>query len=300
MPTPNLNITHVAPTQNQKTVTINDGFDLLDQAANSHLDLDVSAGGIFTLTAAQFNEIAIANLLGAAGSAVTINLPTNARGFYGFRNNSGQAATIQVTGGLGTSAALPAGEAVVIASTGTDVITFAGAAAPVGGGATEVILKSEDAVIASTVKTIDFGPDFTVVDEGGNEVLVTYAPPAIILPIELQYALGDQLNPQATPTTDILTVRAPRAILVTEVRLSLQTGSTTGTFTVDIKVGGVSILDTPLTVDAGELTSTTATTAAVLNVNANMADDAEITFDITDIADGSAIGPLVTLLGSRS
>jgi hypothetical protein len=44
MPSPNLAIAHVAASQNQKEVTINDAIDALDRAMNDTLALDLSAG----------------------------------------------------------------------------------------------------------------------------------------------------------------------------------------------------------------------------------------------------------------
>jgi hypothetical protein len=53
MPTPNLNITHVAAAQNNKEVTVNDALNALDVALTDALSVDFS-GGPVTLTSAQF------------------------------------------------------------------------------------------------------------------------------------------------------------------------------------------------------------------------------------------------------
>jgi hypothetical protein len=53
MPSPNLNITHVAAAQNQKEVTVNDAINALDLALTEALSIDFSSGPV-TLTAAQF------------------------------------------------------------------------------------------------------------------------------------------------------------------------------------------------------------------------------------------------------
>ena len=55
MPTPNLNITHVAAAQNNKEVTVNDALNALDVALTDALSIDFS-GGPVTLTAAQFRQ----------------------------------------------------------------------------------------------------------------------------------------------------------------------------------------------------------------------------------------------------
>jgi hypothetical protein len=93
------------------------------------------------------------------------------------------------------------------------------------------------------------------------------------------------------------TFRMPFAFTVTGVRASLSTASSSGTPTVDINEGGTTILSTKLTIDANELTSTTAVTAAVVSDTA-LADDAEITIDI-DVAGTGAKGLKVYINGYR-
>lgn len=93
------------------------------------------------------------------------------------------------------------------------------------------------------------------------------------------------------------TFRMPFAFTVTGVRANLSTASSSGTPTVDINDGGTTILSTKLTIDANELTSTTAATAAVVSDTA-LADDAEITIDI-DVAGTGAKGLKVYLYGYR-
>ena len=74
---------------------------------------------------------------------------------------------------------------------------------------------------------------------------------------------------------------------VMEVRASVLTAPTGANIIVDINEGGTSIMTTnKLSIDATEKTSTTAATAAGIT-DANIADDAEITFDIDQI--GSTI-----------
>ena len=93
------------------------------------------------------------------------------------------------------------------------------------------------------------------------------------------------------------TFRMPFAFTVTSVRASVSTASSSGLPTVDINEGGTTILSTKLTIDANELTSTTATTAAVVS-DASLADDAEITIDI-DVAGTGAKGLKVYINGYR-
>ncbi len=97
-----------------------------------------------------------------------------------------------------------------------------------------------------------------------------------------------------------VTFRMPFAFTVTAVRASVNTAPTGSTIIVDINESGSSILSTKLSIDAGELTSTTAASAAVIS-DASLADDAEITIDIDQV--GSSVagkGLKVTLLGRRT
>jgi len=93
--------------------------------------------------------------------------------------------------------------------------------------------------------------------------------------------------------------RMPYGALLTEVRAGLNSGSNaTSAISIDINESGTSILSTPLTIDAGESSSTTAATAAVIS-DPDIADDALITVDI-DSADTGDSGPLtVTLYFTR-
>lgn len=89
--------------------------------------------------------------------------------------------------------------------------------------------------------------------------------------------------------------RMPAAFTVTDVRAHLITASSSGVVTVDVNGGGTSILSTKLTIDANELTSTTAATPAVIS-DASIADDAVVQIDI-DGAGTNAAGLRVYLIG---
>jgi hypothetical protein len=103
-----------------------------------------------------------------------------------------------------------------------------------------------------------------------------------------------------TTGTGKATFRMPFAFTLSAVRASVTTAPTGATLNVDINESGVSVLSTVITIDAGEKTSTTAATPAVISDTA-LADDAEITIDIDQI--GSTVagaGLKVTLIGSRA
>jgi len=114
----------------------------------------------------------------------------------------------------------------------------------------------------------------------------------------LTLAISDETT-AITTGINKMKFRAPFAMTLYQIpRASLSTASTSGIPTIDINDGGVSILSTKLTIDANEVTSTTAATAAVLS-DTSIADDAEITFDI-DVAGTGAKGLKVTLYYRRT
>lgn len=109
-------------------------------------------------------------------------------------------------------------------------------------------------------------------------------------------AVGDETTTLTTGTAKV-TFRMPYAFTLSTVKASLTTVSSSGTPTVDINEGGVSIFSTRVTIDASEKTSTTAAVPAVLS-DVNLADDAEITIDV-DVAGTGAKGLKVYLIGNR-
>lgn len=120
---------------------------------------------------------------------------------------------------------------------------------------------------------------------------------AVTHPVAIQLAASDETTAITTGTAKI-TFRLPYAFTLTEVRASLTVSSSSGAPTVDINMGGTSILSTKLTIDPFETTSTTAATPAVISTTA-MTDDAEITIDV-DVAGTGAAGLKVTLVGTKT
>lgn len=103
-----------------------------------------------------------------------------------------------------------------------------------------------------------------------------------------------------TVATAVARFRMPFAMTLTEVRLSVNTAPTGSTLTVNVKDSGTTIFSTKPTIDAGEKTSTTAATPAVIS-DAALASDAEITIDRDTV--GSIVagaGLKVTLIGTRA
>ncbi len=136
--------------------------------------------------------------------------------------------------------------------------------------------------------------------EGVNILTTASGVAKTSVPCEFMIACSD-LTTALTTGTSKAYFRAPYAFTLTAVRASLLTaGSTSGTTTIDINDSGTTVLSTKLTIDAGEKTSTTAATAAVISDSA-IADDAEITIDIDAISGGATeAGLIVTLIGTHS
>lgn len=115
---PNLSIDHVAASQNQKEVTINDAIDRLDNAYNAFTTVDLTSD--VTLTVNEFTENFLFKLAGSPTATVTLNIPANKR-MFGLQNATGQNVVVQVAGGAGQSYSLYIGQNTVLYCDGTDV-----------------------------------------------------------------------------------------------------------------------------------------------------------------------------------
>jgi hypothetical protein len=116
-------------------------------------------------------------------------------------------------------------------------------------------------------------------------------------PEVLIIAIGDETTAIVTGTAKV-TFRMPFAMTLTSVRASLTTASSSGNPAFDLNEAGSSVFSTTLTIDSGELTSTTAATPAVIS-DTSLADDAQMTIDI-DTAGTGATGPKIYLIGTRT
>ena len=109
-------------------------------------------------------------------------------------------------------------------------------------------------------------------------------------------------------TTDLTTgngkasFNMPFAMTLTGVKATVNTAPVGSTIIVDINEAGSTVLTTKLSIDASELTSTSAASAAVIGgAGPALADDALITFDIDQIGSSTAgKGLKVTLYGYRT
>ena len=114
-------------------------------------------------------------------------------------------------------------------------------------------------------------------------------------------ALSDETT-DLTTGTGKASFHMPFAMTLTGVKASVNTAPAGQEIEVDINEGGSTILTTKLTIDAGEKTSLTAATAAVIGgAGPDLADNAEITFDIDQVGTSTkGKGLKVTLYGYRT
>ena len=112
-------------------------------------------------------------------------------------------------------------------------------------------------------------------------------------------ALSDETTDLTTGTAKA-SFNMPFAMTLTGVKANCTTAPVGSTIIVDINEAGSTILSTKLSIDASELTSSTAASAAVISDTA-LANDALITFDIDQVGSSTAgKGLKVTLYGYRA
>lgn len=141
-----------------------------------------------------------------------------------------------------------------------------------------------------------YDPVKYIQDTDARNAIAAYARPPLMI------ALSDEATAIAAGVR--ATIRAPQAMVIDAAvsvpRISVNTASSSGGVTVDIKVNGVSIFATRPTIDAGEKSSVTAATPAVLAASTiTVPDDAEITFEVTGAGTG-ARGLKATLYWRRA
>jgi hypothetical protein len=103
--------------------------------------------------------------------------------------------------------------------------------------------------------------------------------------VELAYACSDEVTPLTV--NNLISFRAPFAMTLSQIRISVNEASTVSSVVVDVKENGVSIFSTLLSIDATELTSVTAAIPAVIS-DVNIADDALLTVSTTQVGSGNA------------
>lgn len=100
------------------------------------------------------------------------------------------------------------------------------------------------------------------------------------------FAVSDEIS-DITVGASKISFRMPYAFNLLSVRASLNVAPAGSSFIVNIKEAGVTIFSTNLSIDSGELTSTTAAIPAVIS-DAALADDGLITVDVVQVGSTTA------------
>ena len=114
----------------------------------------------------------------------------------------------------------------------------------------------------------------------------------------IQFAATDLTTDFTVSTFDVV-IPVPYDFYATEIRANVKTAPTDANLIFDVFIDGVSLFSTLLSIDAGELTSTTATTPAVISTPI-LNNDKIITVSCTQIgATTAGHGLTITINGYR-
>jgi hypothetical protein len=99
--------------------------------------------------------------------------------------------------------------------------------------------------------------------------------------------------------TNVGGLTMPYGFSLLEVQASLVSGASTGTFTVDVNVGGTTVLSTKCTIDATEETSPAAVPSVLSNARkiVDIPKGSIVSVDVDDDGSGDALGLTVYLVG---
>jgi hypothetical protein len=224
MPSPNLAIAHVAASQNQKEVTINDAIDALDRALTDTLALDLSAGPL-SLTAAQLRAAMVLHPAGALIGPAAILVPQIRRVFALVNTDSAFAITVE----RGAAAiAVQPGESAVLISDGTaDGLFRVGPGAPV----------------------YDFGMVAGTAPGAGEVLGKVVIPRALLIPPDLA---GSAVHVDTAPAGDFVIVMTRNGVAVASITVHTDASAslaTSGSAPVAIAAGDVVRFVAPATLD---------------------------------------------------
>jgi hypothetical protein len=136
MASDNLSIPAVSASQTQKEVTINDGINALDNAANGVLPITITTHR--TLTATEFTRNVMFNLSGSPAADFNLVVPGTNR-LFAVRNGTSKVCTVKYA--ASGSLTLAAGVSALVHSDGTSLVSLGGGG---GGGGASTLLDLTD------------------------------------------------------------------------------------------------------------------------------------------------------------
>lgn len=95
MPTPNLQITHISASQDQKEVTANEALDDLDNAMNGSDTKTINGNDTLTTAEARENAVIILQAGSALAAGFTLDMPDDNKRRLVIVNLTGQTCTVQ-------------------------------------------------------------------------------------------------------------------------------------------------------------------------------------------------------------
>jgi hypothetical protein len=225
MPSPNLAIAHVAASQNQKEVTINDAIDALDRAMTDTIGLDLSAGSL-ALTAVQLRAAMVLFPAAALAGPASIAVPQIRRVFALLNTDSAFAITVE----RGASAVVvqPGESALLICDGAADGLFRVGPGAPV----------------------YDFGMVAGTAPAAGEVLGKVVIPRPLLIPADLT---GSAVHVDTPPDVDFAIAVTRNAVAVASVTVhadATATLATAGNAPVAIAAGDVVRFLAPATPDA--------------------------------------------------
>lgn len=136
---PYTGVEHIEPNQSQKEVTANDGFDRLSNFVAETLGVTVS--GNTSITEDEFQQAVRLDLGGAPGSGFDLDLPSAVKKIFVVNNDTGQTATVGVSGSAGATVNVSTGSQFLLYTDGTDVISLSSNSAGTLAGLSETNLS---------------------------------------------------------------------------------------------------------------------------------------------------------------
>jgi hypothetical protein len=154
--------------------------------------------------------------------------------------------------------------------------------------ATSIAADDEIVIDVTQVGSVDAGTGLKIYFIGQTEQYQTFI------------IAGSNETSDLATATSVATFRTPFAYNITDVRASLSTASSGSDVIVDVNSNGESMFSTLLSIDAGETTSTTATSSVAIT-GSSIPADTEISVDIDQVGSVTpGTGLKVYLIGTKS